>query len=57
MGSVRIVGGRDREIRVWLRVDDLLRYDLTAQDVIAPWRRRTSNSREAGSRPGTASWS
>ncbi len=34
VGSVRLVGGRDREIRVWLRVDDLRTYELAAQDVI-----------------------
>ena len=34
VGSVRIVGGRDREIRVWLRVNDLRAHNLTAQDVI-----------------------
>lgn len=34
VGSVRLVGGQDREIRVWLRVDDLRAYDITAQDVI-----------------------
>lgn len=34
VGSVRLVGGRDREIRVWLRVDDLRTYALAAQDVM-----------------------
>ncbi len=34
VGSVKIVGGRDREVRIWLRVDDLRGYNLTAQDVI-----------------------
>ena len=34
VGAVQLVGGRDREIRVWLRVDDLRGYHLTAQDVI-----------------------
>jgi HAE1 family hydrophobic/amphiphilic exporter-1 len=34
VGSLRIVGGRDREIRVWLRVDDLRACGLSAQDVI-----------------------
>ncbi|MHC4176984.1 MAG: efflux RND transporter permease subunit, partial [Planctomycetota bacterium] len=34
VGSVRLVGGRDREIRIWLRVDDLRTYGLAAQDVI-----------------------
>jgi len=34
VGSVRLVGGRDREIRVWLRINDLHAYGITAQDVI-----------------------
>ena len=34
VGSVRLVGGQDREIRVWLRVDDLRAYSITAQDII-----------------------
>lgn len=35
VGSVKLVGGRDREIRVWLRVDDLRTYGLAAQDVVS----------------------
>lgn len=34
VGSVRLVGGRDREIRIWLRLDQLRAYNLAAQDVI-----------------------
>ena len=34
VGSVRIVGGREREIRIWLRVNDLMAYGITARDVI-----------------------
>ena len=34
VGSVKLVGGRDREVRVWLRVDDLRTCGLAAQDVI-----------------------
>lgn len=34
VGSVRLVGGRDREIRIWLRIEELRGYDLTAKDVI-----------------------
>lgn len=34
VGSVRVVGGQDREIRVWLRVDDMRAYDIASQDVI-----------------------
>lgn len=34
VGAVQIVGGRDREIRIWLRVDDLRGYSLTASDVV-----------------------
>ncbi len=33
VGAVRVVGGRDREIRVWLRLADLHAYGLTAEDV------------------------
>jgi len=34
VGSVRIVGGREREIRVWLRVADLHAYGVSAQDIL-----------------------
>lgn len=34
VGSVRLVGGRDREVRIWLRLDQLRAYNLAAQDVI-----------------------
>lgn len=34
VGSVRVVGGREREIRLWVRGDALRQYGLTAQDVI-----------------------
>ena len=34
VGAVEVVGGRDREIRIWLRVDDLRGYALTASDVV-----------------------
>ena len=34
VGAVEVVGGRDREIRIWLRVDDLRSYALTASDVV-----------------------
>ena len=33
VGNVRLVGDREREIRVWLRADDILAYGLTAEDV------------------------
>lgn len=33
VGSVRMVGDRDREVRVWLRGDDLEACGVTAQDV------------------------
>jgi hydrophobic/amphiphilic exporter-1 (mainly G- bacteria), HAE1 family len=39
VGSVKLVGGRDREVRVWLRVDDLRTYGLAAPDVIDALRR------------------
>ncbi|HMO13025.1 MAG TPA: efflux RND transporter permease subunit [Pirellulaceae bacterium] len=34
VGAVTIIGGRDREIRIWLRNDDLHGYALTASDVV-----------------------
>jgi len=34
VGGVRVMGGREREIRVWLRLDDLKARSLSAQDVI-----------------------
>ncbi|HMP59450.1 MAG TPA: efflux RND transporter permease subunit, partial [Gemmatales bacterium] len=34
VGAVKLVGGREREIRIWLRVDDLRGYALTAEDVV-----------------------
>lgn len=34
VGSATILGGREREIRIWLRVNDLRSHDLTAEEVI-----------------------
>jgi hydrophobic/amphiphilic exporter-1 (mainly G- bacteria), HAE1 family len=34
VGNVRLVGGREREVRIWLRLDQLRARQLTAQDVI-----------------------
>ncbi len=34
VGGVRLVGDREREIRIWLRADDLMAHNLSAQDVI-----------------------
>ena len=34
VGGVTLAGAREREIRIWLRVDDLKRFNLEAQDVI-----------------------
>ncbi len=34
VGSVEIVGGREREIRVWMSMDRLSAYDLTVDDVV-----------------------
>ncbi len=34
VGSVRLVGDRKREVRIWLRVDQLQAHGLAAQDVI-----------------------
>lgn len=35
VGSAEIVGGRDREVRIWLDVDKLRGYGLSAEQVIA----------------------
>ncbi len=34
VGSVTLVGGRDRQVRIWLDVDKMRAYQLTADDVI-----------------------
>ncbi len=34
VGGVQITGGREREIRIWLRTDDLVAHNLAAQDVV-----------------------
>ncbi len=34
VGSVEILGGRDREIRVWISMDRLSAYGLTVDDVV-----------------------
>lgn len=34
VGGVQLLGDREREIRVWLRADDLMAHNLSAQDVI-----------------------
>ncbi len=34
VGAVQIVGGREREVRIWLRVDDLRSYQVTATEVV-----------------------
>lgn len=34
VGGVKLAGDRDREIRIWLRVNDLAAHNLSAQDVI-----------------------
>jgi len=34
VGNVRMVGDREREVRIWLRIDELRSYNLSAQDVI-----------------------
>ncbi len=33
VGSVTLVGGRDREVRIWLDADKMRAYELTADDV------------------------
>ncbi len=39
VGSIRVVGGRDREVRVWLDAVKLRSYAVTADDVISALRR------------------
>eukprot|EP00435_Cladocopium_sp_Y103_P076919 s1_g658.t1 len=39
VGSIRVVGGRDREVRVWLDAVKLRSYAVTADDVINALRR------------------
>jgi len=39
VGSIRVVGGRDREIRIWLDAVKLRSYAVTADDVISALRR------------------
>jgi len=39
VGSIRLVGGRDREVRIWLDAVRLRAYGVTAQDVINAVRR------------------
>lgn len=34
VGGVDLAGAQEREIRIWLRIDDLKRFNLEAQDVI-----------------------
>lgn len=34
VGGVKLAGDREREVRIWLRVDDLVAHNLSAQDVI-----------------------
>lgn len=34
VGGVKLIGDREREVRVWLRADDLMAHNLSAQDVI-----------------------
>ncbi|MCO6045226.1 efflux RND transporter permease subunit [Aeoliella sp. ICT_H6.2] len=34
VGGVQLAGDREREIRIWLRVDDLEAHNLSAQDVV-----------------------
>ncbi|MES1990298.1 MAG: efflux RND transporter permease subunit [Pseudomonadota bacterium] len=39
VGSITIVGGRDREVRIWLDADKMRSYAVTADDVTAAVRR------------------
>lgn len=39
VGSITVVGGRDREVRIWLDADKMRAYGVTADDVTAAVRR------------------
>ncbi len=39
VGGVQLTGGREREVRVWLRQNDLVSHNLSAQDVVDTLRR------------------
>ncbi|MDO8422405.1 MAG: efflux RND transporter permease subunit [Parvibaculum sp.] len=39
VGSITVVGGRDREVRIWLDADKMRAYSVTADDVTAAVRR------------------
>jgi HAE1 family hydrophobic/amphiphilic exporter-1 len=39
VGGVQLAGDREREVRIWLRVDDLIAYNLAAQDVVETLRK------------------
>ena len=51
VGSVRLVGQREREIRIWLRIDELRAHGLAAKDVIDCL--RTENVEPPGGRVET----
>jgi HAE1 family hydrophobic/amphiphilic exporter-1 len=44
VGSARLVGGREREVRVWVRADQLRAHGLTAKDVIDTLREEHAES-------------
>jgi len=52
VGSVRLVGDREREIRIWLRVDQLQARELSARDVLD--KLREENLEPPGGRVETA---
>ncbi|WP_013627301.1 efflux RND transporter permease subunit [Rubinisphaera brasiliensis] len=51
VGGVQLTGDREREIRVWLRIDDLIAHGISAQDVIDTLRK--SNTEFPGGRVET----
>ncbi|MAT15485.1 MAG: RND transporter, partial [Planctomyces sp.] len=51
VGSVQLTGDREREIRIWLRVDDLIAHHVSAKDVIDTLRK--SNTEFPGGRVET----
>ena len=53
VGSIRLVGDREREVRVWLRADQLRAHDISAQDILDIL--RDDNAEPPGGRVETAS--
>ena len=53
VGSIRLVGDREREVRIWLRADQLRAHDVSVQDLLDVLRKE--NAEPPGGRVETAS--